>query len=77
MPRRGDPGHWAPIAQTALTRVSKGRAARVLSLEILMKDNGYFIFPSILSVRHSPEWWFTQVPTYIFVLISLCFFVES
>ena len=55
----GDPNHWAP---RCLNRYEEreleksGKSANVVIGDTDMKDSGYGIFPTILSVCHSPDW---------------------
>ena len=55
----GDPTHWAPRCPNRheLRGLdNNGKTANVVIGDTEMKDSGYGIFPTILSVCHSPEW---------------------
>jgi hypothetical protein len=56
----GDPNHWAPSYPKLFDKRSHGNgdnSANVVVGDTNMKDAEYGIFPTILSVCHSPEWW--------------------
>jgi hypothetical protein len=56
----GDLNHWAPSCPNRFDKRShgnSGKSANVVFGDTEMKDAGYGIFPTILSVCHSPEWW--------------------
>jgi hypothetical protein len=56
----GDPDHWAPNWPNRFDKCQHGKGgktAHVFISDIEMKDAGYGIFPTILSVCHSPDWW--------------------
>jgi hypothetical protein len=56
----GDPNHWAPSCAKHFDKHlhgNGGNSANVVVGDTEMKDVGYGIFPTILSVCHSPEWW--------------------
>jgi hypothetical protein len=55
-----DPNHWAPSCPNRFDKRSHGNSdkyANVVVGDTEMKDAGYGIFSTILSVCHSPEWW--------------------
>jgi hypothetical protein len=56
----GDPNHWAPSCPKRFDKRSNGnsgKSSNVVAGDTEIKDVGYDIFPTILSVCHSPEWW--------------------
>jgi hypothetical protein len=56
----GAPNHWAPSCPKRFDKRSygnDGNSANIVVGDTDMKDAGYGIFPTILSVCHSPEWW--------------------
>jgi hypothetical protein len=56
----GDPNHWAPSFPKRFDKHSHGNggnSTNVVVGDTEIKDAGYGIFPTILSVCHSPEWW--------------------
>ena len=56
----GDPDHWAPSFPNRFDKHqhgNSGKAANVVISDTEMKDVGYGILPTILSVCHSPDWW--------------------
>jgi hypothetical protein len=56
----GDPNHWAPSCPKRFDKRSHGNGGNSVNVVVGdtdMKDAGYDIFPTILSVCHSPEWW--------------------
>jgi hypothetical protein len=56
----GDPNHWAPRCPKHFDKRSHGNndnSANVVVGDTKMKDVGYGIFPTIILVCHSPEWW--------------------
>ena len=55
-----DPEHWAPSCPNRFDKHqhgNNGKTANVVIGDTEMKDAGYGIIPTILSVCHSPEWW--------------------
>jgi len=55
----GDPNHWdprCPIRHELQQLQNSGKTANVVIADTEMKDTGYGIVPTILSVCHSPEW---------------------
>jgi hypothetical protein len=54
----GDPDHWAPSCPNRFDkRGNSGKTANVVIGDTEMKDVGYGISPTVLSVCNSPEWW--------------------
>jgi hypothetical protein len=55
----GKPGHWAPSCPNRFHKRhgKSGRTANVVIGDAEMKDSGYSILPTILSVCQSPNWW--------------------
>jgi hypothetical protein len=54
---RGDPNHWASSCPNRFDKRSHENNDKSANVVVEMKDVGYGIFPTILSVCHSPEWW--------------------
>ena len=55
----GDPDHWAPSCPNRYDKRHPGKGGKTTNVVIGdtdMKDDGYGIFPTILSVCHSPDW---------------------
>ena len=55
----GDPDHWAPSFPNRYDKRHPGKGGKTANVvigDIDMKDAGYGIFPTILSVCHSPDW---------------------
>ena len=55
----GDPDHWAPSCPNRYDKRHPGKGGKTANVVIGdtdMKDAGYGIFPTILSVCHSPDW---------------------
>ena len=55
----GDPDHWAPSCPNRYDKRHPGKGGKTANVvigDIDMKDAGYGIFPTILSVCHSPDW---------------------
>ncbi|KAK1696021.1 hypothetical protein QYE76_012718 [Lolium multiflorum] len=55
----GAPGHWAPdCPERHDRRGNSGKSANVvIGVDTEMKDVGYGISPTVLSVCNSPDWW--------------------
>ena len=56
----GDPNHWAPSCPNRFDKRShgnSGKSANVVLGDVEMKDAGYGICPTVLSVCNSPDWW--------------------
>ncbi|XP_071678932.1 uncharacterized protein [Lolium perenne] len=55
----GDPDHWAPNCPNLFDKRRHGKGGKTANIVIdtEMNDVGYGIFPTVLSVCHSPEWW--------------------
>jgi hypothetical protein len=54
------PDHWSHICPNRFDKRqhgNNGKAAHVVIGDTEMKEVGYNIFPTILLVCHSPEWW--------------------
>jgi hypothetical protein len=71
----GDPNHWAPSFPNCFDKRLHGnssKSANVVVGDTEKKDVGYGIFPNILSVCHSPEWWIdTDVNIHVCADISM------
>ena len=55
----GDPDHWAPSCPNCYDKRHLGKGGKTANVVIGdtdMKDAGYGIFPTILSVCHAPDW---------------------
>ena len=55
----GDPNHWAPKYPNRFEErehEKSGKSANVVIGDIDMKESGFRIFPTILSVFQSPDW---------------------
>ena len=56
----GHPDHWSPNCPDRYDRRQHGKGGKIANVVISdteMKDAGYGIFPTILSVCDSPDWW--------------------
>ncbi|XP_071678591.1 uncharacterized protein [Lolium perenne] len=56
----GDPEHWAPSCPNRYDSAKDGKGgktANVVMGDVDMKDVGYGILPTVLSLCHSPDWW--------------------
>jgi hypothetical protein len=55
----GEHGHWAPSCPNRFDKRhgKSGKTANVVIGDAKMKDSGYGILPTVLSVCHSPNWW--------------------
>ncbi|XP_071683135.1 uncharacterized protein [Lolium perenne] len=56
----GDPDHWTPNCPNRFDKRQQGnggKTANVVIGDTEMKDAEYGIFPTVLSICHSPEWW--------------------
>jgi hypothetical protein len=71
----GDPDHWAPNCPNRFDKRQQGKGGKTANVVIgdtEMKDAGYGIFPTVLSICHSPEWWIdTGANVHVCVDISM------
>jgi hypothetical protein len=70
----GDTGHWAPSCPNRFDKRhgKSGKTANVVISDAKMKYSGYGIFPTILLICHSPNWWIdTGANVHVYLDISM------
>jgi hypothetical protein len=70
----GDPGHWAPSCPNRFDKHhgKSDKTANFVISDVEMKDSGYVILPTVLSVCHSPNWWIdTSANVHVYYDISM------